>query len=140
MTSLSVRSLPQEGRTGLQFFFEGAATLVLLAGTAYAARHLNLTPGTTLNTAVQLLPIVPSWMLLVVMLRHYLRIDELQRLQFLQAIAVTAAVGVGVAWSWPWLQRAFGLSMPDFAAWHIHFAILFVAASSLLTRLRNQPR
>jgi hypothetical protein len=140
MTVLSAKPLHHEARTGLQFFLEAGAALILLAGTTYAARHLQLTPGAALATAVQLAPIVPAWLVLLAMLRHYLRIDELQRLKFLQSIALTAGVLVGFGWSWPFLQRAFGWSTPDFATWHVHFAILFVAASTLLTRIRTQPK
>ncbi len=74
------------------------------------------------------------------MLRHYLRIDELQRLRFLQSIALTAGVLLGLVWSWPSLKHAFGWQAPDFVMWHVEFSIIFVVISALLTKVRAQPR
>jgi len=74
------------------------------------------------------------------MYRHYRRIDELQRLKFLQSIALTAGVLLGFVWSWPSLQHAFGWELPGWSMLHIHFSIVFVVISALLTKVRAQPR
>ena len=79
---------------------------------------------------------MPVWLLPLVMLRHYLRIDELQRLQFLQSIALTGGIMAGLAWSWPSVQRAFALQPPLGGMWEVHFSILFVVISAVLPRLR----
>jgi hypothetical protein len=129
-----------EARTGLQFLLEAGGAVALLAGTTIVAHRLHATSVTPLTTAIQLTPIVPVWLLMLTIWRHYRRIDELQRLLFLQSIALTAGALVGVAWSWPSLQRAFGWEAPDFTMWHIHFSVLFVVISALLTKVRTQPR
>lgn len=136
---MSNPSLRFEARTTLRFFAEGLGAVLLLAGATVVAHHANLPAGPA-NTLVQLLPVPAVWLLLLVMLRHYLRIDELQRLQFLQSIALTAGILVGVAWSWPALHRAFGWEMSDNGMWEVHFSVVFVVISALLTKIRISPR
>ncbi|HXC54293.1 MAG TPA: hypothetical protein VNU97_03280 [Rhizomicrobium sp.] len=128
-----------EHRTGLQFFAEALGAVVLLALTTIFARRVHLPPGTAPYVLVQLAPIVPVWLMLLAMLRHYLRIDELQRLQFLQAMALTAGILAGIAWSYPAVQRAFALSAP-LEMWEVHASILFVVISALMTKIRVAPR
>src|SRR5690348_9724997 len=99
--------LHQEARTGLQFFAEAFGAGILLFGTTWFAHHSGLAAG-PLNTLVQILPVGAVWLLLLTMYRHYRRIDELQRLKFLQSIALTAGVLLGFVWSWPSLSHAFG--------------------------------
>jgi hypothetical protein len=136
---MSTPTLGHDARTGLRFFAEGLGAIILLAAATLFARHTHLAPG-TLNTLVQLLPVPAVWLLLLVMLRHYLRIDELQRLQFLQSIALTAGILVGVAWSWPALHRAFGWEVSDNGLWEVNFSVVFVVISALLSKARTFPR
>jgi hypothetical protein len=128
-----------DARTTLRFFAEGLGAILVLAAATAIARHTNLAPGPA-NTLLQLLPVPAVWLLLLVMLRHYLRIDELQRLQFLQSIALTAGILVGMAWSWPALHRAFGWAVSDNGMWEVYFSVVFVVISALLTRISHAPR
>jgi hypothetical protein len=136
MTSPSLKLRSYDTRTFLQFLLEALGAVLLLAATTLLAHRVPLQSGTPLYTAVQLAPIVPVWLLPLVMLRHYLRIDELQRLQFLQSIALTGGIMAGLAWSWPSVQRAFALQPPLGGMWEVHFSILFVVISAVLPRLR----
>jgi hypothetical protein len=139
MTAESRPRLHQEARTGLQFFIEAFGAGLLLFATTFFAHRSRFAPG-ALDTVVQLLPVAAVWLLLLTMYRHYRRIDELQRLKFLQSIALTAGALLGFVWSWPSLQHAFGWQLPDFAMLHVHASILFVVISALLTKVRAQPR
>ena len=87
------------------------------------------------SVAVQLAPVIPVWLILLAMLRHYRRIDELQRLQFLQSMSLTAAIMAGIAWSYPAIQRAFELRAP-LQMWELHGALIFVVISALITKIR----
>ena len=131
--------LHHEARTGLQFFAEASGAGLLLFATTYFAHRSNLPTG-PLNTIVQILPVGAVWILLLTMYRHYRRIDELQRLRFLQSIALTAGVLLGFVWSWPSLSHAFGWEQPGWSMLHVHFSIVFVVISALLTKVRAQPR
>ncbi|HUO89366.1 MAG TPA: hypothetical protein VMU08_09345 [Rhizomicrobium sp.] len=137
---MNARAMGHDARTGLRFFVEALGAILVLAAVTFVARHVRLAPGTPLGTLVQLLPVPAVWLLLLVMLRHYLRIDELQRLQFLQSIALTAGILVGVAWSWPAFHRAFGWSLSDNGMWEVSFSVVFVVISALLTKIRTIPR
>jgi hypothetical protein len=137
---MNTRTLGHDARTGLRFFAEALGAILLLAGATLVSHRAHLAPGTPLNTLVQLLPVPAVWLLLLVMVRHYLRIDELQRLQFLQSIALTAGILVGVAWSWPAFHRAFGWDVSDNGMWEVHFSVVFVVISALLTKVRTTPR
>jgi hypothetical protein len=137
---MSTRTLGHDARTGLRFLAEALGAILLLAAATLIAHRTQLTSGTPLNSFVQLLPVPAVWLLLFVMLRHYLRIDELQRLQFLQSIALTAGILVGVAWSLPALHRAFGWDVTDNGMWEVYFSVVFVVISALLTKVRTAPR
>ncbi len=128
--------LQYDVRTNLRYFLEALGAVALLAAAKFAADRISLPPGTPLFIAVQLLPVIPVWLLPLVMLRHYLRIDELQRLQLLQSLSLTAGIMAGIAWSWPSVQRAFSLSATN-GMWEVHFSILFVLISALMTRVRS---
>jgi len=136
---MTSHTMGREARTGLQFFGEALGAGVLLAATSIFAHRTHFAPG-PFNTFVQLLPVAAVWLLLLTMYRHYRRIDELQRLKFLQSIALTAGVLLGFVWSWPSLQHAFGWELPGWSMLHIHFSIVFVVISALLTKVRAQPR
>lgn len=129
-----------EARTSLRFFAEAAGAVAILAAAKFATRLIPATPGTTAYIIVQLLPVPAVWLLPLVMYRYYRRIDELQRLMFLQSIALTFGILVGIAWSWPSLHQAFGWVPAGNGMWEVHFSIVFVVISALLTRLRAAPR
>lgn len=127
-----------DARTTLRFFAEALGAVVLLAVATLTAHRLPLEPGTTAYTIANLTPILPAWLLPLVMYRHYRRIDELQRLQLVQSIAITAGIMVGIAWSWPSIQRAFAFQMQP-GMWEVHFSVIFVVVSALVQKIRNTP-
>jgi hypothetical protein len=137
---MNARALGHEGRTILRFFVEAVGAVAILAAAKIATRMIPAVPGSTAYILVQLLPVPAVWLLPLVMLRHYRRIDELQRLMFLQSIALTFGILVGVAWSWPSLHQAFGWVPADNGMWEVYFSIVFVVISALLTRMRAAPR
>ncbi len=80
-----------------------------------------------LALAAKLLPIVPVWLMLVAVWRHYLRIDEFERLKFLETVAISFGVGacaivsyafledaglpqLAITWAWPTLAASWGLT------------------------------
>jgi hypothetical protein len=132
-------SLNRDARMGFRFFLEAGGAVALLAATTVFAHHAQLTPGTEIATAVQLLPVIPVWLLLLTFLRHYLRIDELERLKYLQSIALSAGLIAGIAWSWPSIRRAFGLQPELPGMWEVYFSVLFVVVSAFMTKIRT-PR
>lgn len=136
---MTTRTMGHDARTGLQFFAETVGAVILLFVTTFLAHRSHLVPG-PLDTVVQLLPVGAVWLLLLTMFRHYRRIDELQRLRFLQSIALTAGVLLGFIWSWPSLQHAFGWELPGWSMLHVQVSIVFVVISALLTKVRAQPR
>jgi hypothetical protein len=136
---MTTRTIGHDARTGLRFFVEAFGAGLLLFATTFFAHRSHLAPG-PLGTVVELLPVGAVWLLLLTMYRHYRRIDELQRLKFLQSIALTAGVLLGFVWSWPSLQHAFGWELPGWSMLHVHFSIVFVVISALLTKVRAQPR
>jgi drug/metabolite transporter (DMT)-like permease len=129
-----------DARTNLRYAAEMFGAAALLAATTTFARRVALPHDTPLYTAIQLAPVVPVWLIPWAMLRHYLRIDEFQRLQFLQAIALTAGVLAGVAWTLPFLRRAFGWDTAANGMWEVYFSVIYVVATVLVTVLRVRPR
>jgi quinol-cytochrome oxidoreductase complex cytochrome b subunit len=110
-----------EQKAGLQFMGEMGGALVLLAGASWA-RHQNLGP------VVALLPIIPVWLMLWASIRYYFRVDEYQRLRFVQAAALSAGILFCLDWSYPYAQTVFGLPpQPEIVSWH--FSIIFVVVT-----------
>ncbi|MEI9990732.1 MAG: hypothetical protein WDM86_11900 [Rhizomicrobium sp.] len=131
---MSTRSLGRDPRNGLQFFAEAIGALVVLAAAKFASTYIPAAAGTPLRTLLDLLPVPGVWLLLFVILRHYRRIDEFQRLQFLKAVSLTGGIMAGIAWSWPSLHKAFGLVVADSGMWEVTFSILFVVITTVLAR------
>ena len=125
-----------EHRTGLIFFAEAAGSIALLAVTTFArAPLLAMHPGSLQVELIQLAPIIPVWLMLVVSIRHYFRIDEYQRLKFLQIISLSAGILLCVQWSWPYAQHVFALAEPpSMLSW------VFAAAVLLVTAWLGRPR
>jgi hypothetical protein len=132
---------PHETRNGLRYFAELAIAIVLFVATMVFLRepYLRLQPGTPLFIAARLAPVVPIWLILVVAIRHYLRIDELERLQFLQAASLAAGATICISWSYPLVREAFGWQ-PLSNQWPMHFWLLFALSSTLLKRFGGNPR
>ena len=84
-------------------------------------------PDDTWVIAAKLVPIIPIWLMLVAVWRHYLRIDEFERLKFLETVAIAFGIGscaivsyafledaglpqLAITWAWPTLAASWGLT------------------------------
>src|SRR5262249_50188517 len=112
----------------------GAVAILLLA--TFIAHHAPVPRGTTGYTIVQLLPVPAVWLLPLAMLRHYFRLDELQRLKLLQSLSITGGILAGAAWSLPALHNAFGWTGRDDGMWEVSFSVIFVVVTALVQQLR----
>lgn len=125
-----------EHRTGLRFAAEMSGAVLLLAGTTFLRGPLLAhIADPTARAAIGLLPIVPVWLMLLASVRHYFRIDEYQRLKYLQGLALTSAIIVCLTWSYPYAKSVFGLPPLD-GEWSVPFAIVWVAVSVVLDNRR----
>lgn len=98
-------------RTGLQYAAElGGAALLFVATMAVREPLARFEPATT-AAIVLALPIVPLWLMFAAIWRHYLRVDEYQRLQFLKASTLASGIGLFALASLPFL-KSFGVP-PD---------------------------
>ena len=107
-----------EKRAGLQYMVEMVGSLLLLIAATWLGRQ-------GLGPVVSLAPIVPIWLLLWASIRYYFRLDEYQRLKYLQAVALSAGILFCLEWSYPYLQGVLGLPQRPPGA-SLHFAIIFV--------------
>jgi hypothetical protein len=88
---------------------------------------LDHTSNQTLAVLIKVLPAVPVWLMLWAVWRHYLRIDEFDRLKFLQTLAISFGVSscllvtytfledtglppLAITWAWPTLAACWGLT------------------------------
>jgi len=84
-------------------------------------------PDDTWVIAAKLVPIIPIWLMLLAVWRHYLRIDEFERLKFLETVAIAFGIGscaivsyafledaglpqLAITWAWPTLAASWGLT------------------------------
>jgi hypothetical protein len=82
--------------------------------------------------AAKLLPVLPIWLMLVAVWRHYRRIDEFARLRFLETVAIAFGVGscaivsyaflvdaglpeLALTWAWPTLAASWGITSAIFS-------------------------
>jgi heme/copper-type cytochrome/quinol oxidase subunit 4 len=106
--------------------FALVVTLYVIAVTArpYLA---GLSRDANVHFAVMALPIVPIWLTLIVVVRHYLRIDERERLKLLENVSIAAGVmaclvtsysaledaglpKLAITWAWPTFAACWGLA------------------------------
>jgi|ERR1700761_9140347 hypothetical protein len=122
-----------EHRATLRYFAETAGTVLLLFGIKAAVTGLHLAPRSF--NVLALAPLVPIWLMLLVTIRYYRRIDELQRLRFLQVAALTLGILLCVDWSYTCVQTVFALPpQPQDPSWL--FAIIYVIVT-LIVNLRG---
>jgi hypothetical protein len=127
--SQAFHPMDHDARTGLRFVLEMAGAVALLAGASWL-RHLPVSDP-MLRTGLQLLPIVPVWLILAAGVRHYFRIDEFQRLRFLQAMALASGITLCLSWSYPFARAV--IDLPPLAPDHsVPFAIVFMIATLVL--------
>lgn len=113
-------------RIAVQYGIELGGALLLL-GVSLAVRDPLAAGAGAAAPFVLALPVVPLWLIFASIWRHYLRVDEYQRLQFLKATTLALGIGLFVMVSLPFFT-AFGLprSASD-ALWLIVPAGWFVA-------------
>jgi hypothetical protein len=85
------------------------------------------TGNDTLATLIKVMPAVPIWLTFAVVWRYYLRIDEFDRLKFLQTLAISFGIGscalvtysfladaglppLALTWAWPTLAASWGIT------------------------------
>ncbi len=92
---------------GRNYLIEFCAVMALYVG-AIAVRPWLIahTESAGLALAIKLLPIVPIWLLLGVVWRHYRRIDEFEQHKFLVTLAVSFGIGSCVIMSYSFLMDA----------------------------------
>jgi hypothetical protein len=96
----------------------------------------GLTQNPTLHLLAVALPVVPIWLMLVVVIRFYRRVDELEKLKLLENVAIAAGVMACLTTSYALLEDA---GLPKLAltwAWPT-LAVCWGVATGL-TSLRNQ--
>jgi hypothetical protein len=125
----ALRSMDHDVRTTLRFALEMAGAVALLAGAKWLT-HVPVSDR-VLGIMLQLLPIVPVWLILLACVRHYFRIDEFQRLRFAQAAALTSGITLCLSWSYP-IARAVVTLPPQAPDQSVPFAIVFLIVTFVL--------
>ncbi len=87
-----------EKRLNLRFLAEMGSAVALCAAATFARKPLLVLTGDSgpLYAAVMLLPVVPIWLMLGAIVRHYQGIDEYQRFQFLRTASLSAGIAMCV--------------------------------------------
>ena len=133
--------MDSEQRSGLRYIAEMAVAAALEVGVVLARKPFLAThhDGSVLRDIVLILPVFPIWLMLVAVIRHYLRIDEYQRLKLLQIVSLCAGIAVCIYTSYPFVADVFRLKPLDIAyAWPI-MAVCWIAAT-LLSKLDSRIR
>jgi hypothetical protein len=92
------------GRTYLKEF--GVAMLAYLIVLALSMAFVNANPGSTWRFVVVLAPVVPALFVVLAVVRHVRRLDELQRRIQLEALALAFPSSALVTFSYGLLQQA----------------------------------
>lgn len=96
----------------------GASMALYLAATWARPWLIAHAPNHALAIAATVLPALPVWLLFVAVWRYYLHIDEFQKRQFLQSLAISFGLGccalvtynllidaglprLDISWAWP---------------------------------------
>ena len=113
--AMSVKDVPRN------YIIEFSIVMLLYVGAVWARPWLITHAGSgALALAAKLAPIVPVWLMLVVVWRYYLRVDELQQKRLLETVAISFGVAscimvsyafltdlglpsLAITWAWPTL-------------------------------------
>ena len=113
---------------GRTYLIEFGIVAALYTGLVLARPYmLAMTPDVTLRLAATALPIIPIWGMLLVVMRYYRRIDELQRLRLLENVSIAAGLTaclvtsyslledaglpkLAITWAWPTLAVCWGFT------------------------------
>ncbi|HTW33338.1 MAG TPA: hypothetical protein VMD53_01885 [Rhizomicrobium sp.] len=114
--SITTAPVKSAGRTYIR---ECAAAMALYIVATWARPWLIAhAPNRALAMAAIVLPAIPVWLLFVAVWRYYLHIDEYQKHQFLQSLAISFGLGscalvtynllidaglprLDISWAWP---------------------------------------
>src|ERR1700678_1249225 len=115
---MSVTTAPVKS-AGRIYVIECAVTMAFYIAATWARPWLIAhAPNHALAIAAIALPAIPVWLLFVAVWRYYLHIDEYQKHQFLQSLAISFGLGccalvtyhllidaglppLGFSWAWP---------------------------------------
>jgi hypothetical protein len=110
------------------YLLEFGVVMTLYVVTILARPWLaGLSSDANVRFAAIALPIVPIWLTLIVVVRHYLRIDERERLKLLENVSIAAGVmaclvtsysvledaglpKLAITWAWPTFAACWGLA------------------------------
>ena len=123
--------MDSEKRSSLRYLAEmGAAVALEVATVLLRTPLLDVAGrGVLARSIILLLPIVPLWLMLLAVIRHYLRIDEYERLKLLQNFSLCFGIAACIFTSYPFAADAFALGRMDIGwAWPI-MALCWLAAS-----------
>jgi hypothetical protein len=111
---------------GRSYIIEFGIVAALYTGLVVARPYLTaMTPDATLRMVAMALPILPIWGMLLVVVRYYRRIDELQRLRLLENVSIATGIAaclitsyalledaglpkLAITWAWPTLAVCWG--------------------------------
>jgi hypothetical protein len=126
-----------EHRTALAYFVEAFGALILLGCAVYVQRHWS--GSGSFRSLVDLAPAIPVWLILFSSIRHYRRIDEYQRLVYLQIVSLSAGILFCLDWSYPYLRDVFGLPpFPGVLSWP--FSVVFLIVTAWVSRSGKRAR
>ena len=123
-------------RAEFRYMAEMAAAMglyvVLLVSRPFLLAHLS---GEAVQDTIKMLPVLPLWLTIWVVVRHYRRIDEYARLRLLMAISLAFGIGscllmtgvflkdvgfppLDLTWAWPvlgvsWAVASIVLAIQD---------------------------
>ena len=100
---------------------------VVLVGSIYLAKTLE--PGVA-RTLLLLTPVIPLFLTIWVIARHFQRMDEFIRLRSLEGLAIAAAVTAALTFSYGFLESAGFPKISMFWVWGV-MGIVWGAFSSL---------
>jgi peptidoglycan/LPS O-acetylase OafA/YrhL len=105
------------------YVFECLVTMALYIALLLARPWLLAqSDSAALETAIKILPALPVWAFAFVVFRHYRRIDEFQRLKFLENLAIAGGITALIAATYDFFQDIGAPKAELFLAWPI-FAI-----------------
>ena len=120
-TATSVKQAP------VAYMFEfGAATALFVGAMLARGKYAGAVSGHAEHLALIALPIVPIWLMLLAVVRHYRRIDEMAKLVMARNLALAAGLTacivtsygllsdaglrtLDIGWAWPVMAVCWGL-------------------------------
>jgi hypothetical protein len=124
-------------RAGRIYTLQLGAVMAAYAGLLLSCGHLmRSVEDQTLRALIVASPIVPIWLMLVMVMRHYRRIDEFAQRRMLEVLSLSFGVTACLITSYPFLAD---LGLPPLGiiwAWPVMAMCWF--AGALAVRLRDR--